>query len=53
MATVFAYKGSSSYSIEEMAVLLGQVVDDCVAQGIPVKRKEEIESLLEEYDGKH
>lgn len=49
MATVFAYRGSSDYSKEEMSVLLGQVVNDCIAQGIPVKRKEDIESLIERW----
>lgn len=50
---VLAYYGTSTYSKDEMARLLGQVVDDCIAQGIPTKKKEEIESLLKEefYNG--
>ena len=47
---VLAYYGTSTYTKEEMQVLLGQVVDDCIDQGIPTKRKEDIEKLLEEYD---
>ena len=46
---VLAYYGTSTYTKEEMAVLLGQVVDDCIAQGIPTKRQEEIESLLKDW----
>ena len=48
---VLAYYGTSTYTKEEMQVLLSQVVDDCIDQGIPTKRKEDIEKLLEEYDG--
>jgi len=47
---VLAYYGTSTYSKEEMTVLLEQVVQDCQEQGIPTKRKEEIESLLEELN---
>jgi hypothetical protein len=46
---VLAYKGTSEYTKEEMSVLLGQVVKDCQDQGIPTKREEEIESLLESW----
>ena len=48
---VLAYYGTSTYTKEEMSVLLDQVVEDCIEQGIPTKRKEEIESLLEEEYG--
>lgn len=44
---VLAYYGTSTYSKEEMARLLDQVVQDCVEQEIPTKRKEDLESLLE------
>lgn len=46
---VLAYYGSSSYNSSEMALLLGDIVDDCVENGIPTKKKEEIESLLKEW----
>lgn len=49
---VLAYRGTSEYSKEEMSVLLDQVVQDCIEQEIPTKKKEEIESLLEEYNEK-
>lgn len=45
---VLAYYGTSTYTKDEMAVLLGQVVDDCIDQGIPTKRKEDIDKLLED-----
>lgn len=45
---VIAYYGTSQYSREEMQVLLSEVVDDCVENGIPTKREEEINKLLEE-----
>lgn len=47
---VLAYYGTSTYSKEEMGVLLEQVVQDCQEQGIPVKKEEEIESLLKELE---
>lgn len=46
---VVAYYGTSVYSKDEMAVLLSQVVDDCIDQGIPTKKKEDLENLLEEW----
>lgn len=47
---VLAYYGTSTYTKDEMSVLLSQVVDDCVAQGIPTKKKEDINKLLEELE---
>lgn len=44
---VLAYRGTSDYTKKEMSVLLSQVVDDCIEQGIPTKRKEDIDSLIE------
>lgn len=44
---VIAYYGTSVYTKEEMAVLLDQVVQDCVELGIPTKPREEIDALLE------
>ena len=46
---VLAYYGSSSYNTNEMEFLLSTIVEDCIEQGIPTKRKEEIESLLKEW----
>lgn len=46
---VIAYYGTSVYNNQEMSVLVDQVVQDCIEQGIPTKPKEEIESLLEEW----
>lgn len=46
---VLAYRGTSDYTKEEMATLLSQVVDDCIEQGIPTRRQEEVESLLKEW----
>jgi hypothetical protein len=46
---VIAYYGSSSYNSAEMALLLSTIVEDCVDQGIPTKRKEDIDSLLKEW----
>lgn len=46
---VLTYYGSSVYDTKEMGVLLDTLVEDCVEQGIPTKRKEEIESLLKEW----
>lgn len=46
---VLAYYGSSSYNTKEMGVLLDTIVEDCIEQGIPTKRKEEIESLLKDW----
>ena len=43
---VLAYYGTSTYTKEEMAVLLDQVVQDCLELGIPTKPKEEINNLL-------
>ncbi len=47
---VHAYYGTSVYSNSEMAMLVDQVVQDCVELGIPTKPKEEIESLLKEWN---
>lgn len=46
---VIAYYGTSVYNNQEMSVLVDQVVQDCIEQGIPTKPKEEIEGLLEEW----
>ena len=46
---ILAYYGSSSYNTEEMSFMLSCIVDDCIENGIPTKKKEEIESLLKEW----
>lgn len=50
---VLAYRGTSDYTKEEMAVILDQVVQDCIVQGIPTRREDEIRKLLEEYNDKN
>jgi len=47
---IFAYYGTSVYTKKQMAVLLDQVVQDCIDQDIPTKPKEEIDSLLEDWE---
>jgi len=47
---IFAYYGTSVYTTKQMAILLDQVVQDCIEQGIPTKPKEEINSLLKEWE---
>ena len=44
---VIAYYGTSVYTKEEMAVLLDQVVQDCIEAKIPTKPQEEINALLD------
>lgn len=46
---VLTYYGSSSYNTKEMSVLLETIVEDCIDNGIPTKREEEVKSLLEEW----
>ena len=48
---VVAYYGTSVYTSDEMAVLLDQVVQDCIEQGIPTKPKEEIDALISKMKG--
>ena len=43
---VIAYYGTSVYTKEELAVLLDQVVQDCIELQIPTKPREEIDTLL-------
>lgn len=47
-----AYYGSSSYNSKQMSRLIDGVVQDCEIYGIETKPKEEIESLLKEWDKK-
>lgn len=48
---VIAYYGTSVYTREEMAVLLDNVIEDCVELKIPTKPKEEIDTLLRKMEG--
>ncbi len=47
-----AYYGSSSFNSKQMTRLIDGVIQDCKAYGIETKPKEEIESLLKEWDKK-
>ena len=46
---VVAYYGTSVYSKDEMSVILSSVVEECIDLGIPTKKKEDINNLLEEW----
>lgn len=43
-----AYYGSSSFNKKQMARLINDLVQDCIALGIPTKSEAEINSLLKE-----
>ena len=44
------YYGSSSFNTKQMSRLINDLVEDCKDVGIETKPKEEIESLLKEWD---
>lgn len=44
------YYGSSSFNSKQMSRLINDLVQDCQTYGIETKPKEEIDSLLEEWD---
>lgn len=46
---LFAYHGSSVYTVEEMSRLIECLLDECSQLGIPVEPDEYIRSLLEEW----
>lgn len=46
---ILAYRGTSAYDKSQMAILLNQVVEDCIAQEIPTKPREDIDSLIESW----
>jgi len=48
---VIAYYGTSSYNQKEMATFINQIVFDCEELGIETKPQEEIQSLLESWNG--
>lgn len=47
-----AYYGSSSFNSKQMSRLIDTLVQDCKSIGIETKPKEEIESLLKEWNNK-
>ena len=49
---IITYYGSSSYNTKEMTRLIDLLVEECKQFGIETKPKEEIESLLKEWDKK-
>lgn len=48
---VHAYYGSSTYDTKEMARLIDCLVSEATALGIETKTEEEVNSLLEEWEG--
>lgn len=51
-ATLIATYGSSDYDKREMAMLIDNIIQDCLSLGIETKSKEEIDSLLESWNGR-
>lgn len=49
---VIVYFGSSTYDTKQMSLLIDNIVQDCKEQGIEVRPAEEIERLLDMWDGK-
>ena len=47
-----AYYGSSTYNTKEMSILIDFLINECNNLEIETKSKEEIESLLKEWEGK-
>ena len=47
--TIQAYYGSSTYNTQEMARLIDFLQDECKRQGIEIRTKEEVESMLREW----
>lgn len=47
---ILAYFGSSTYDTKEMASLIDLIVQECQQLGIETKTKEEIDSLLKQWD---
>ena len=48
---VILYYGSSTYDTAQMSRLINIIVEDCKAQGIETKSKEELDSLLGQWGG--
>jgi hypothetical protein len=49
---VVLYYGSSTYDGSQMSLLVNYILEECRLQGIEVKSKEEIDSLLGQWGGK-
>jgi hypothetical protein len=50
---VFAYYGSSTYTVEEMSRLIESVIQDCMALGIETMPQAELDSLLNSWGKKN
>lgn len=50
---VFAYYGSSTYTVEEMSRLIESVIQDCMALGIETMPQAELDSLLNQWGKKN
>lgn len=46
---VVLYYGSSTYDVSQMSLLVNYILEECRLQGIEVKSKEEINSLLSQW----
>lgn len=49
---VILYYGSSSYTSEQMSRFISMIKEDCIAYGIPTRPQEEIDALLNSWEGK-
>lgn len=49
---VVLYYGSSSYTTEQMSRFISMIRDDCIAYGLPTRPQEEIDALLNSWEGK-
>ena len=50
--TVLAYYGSSDFDTKQMSRLIDNCIQDCKAVGVETRPPEEINSLLEAWDGR-
>lgn len=51
--TIHAYYGSSVYNTAEMSRIIEFLQDECRRQGIEIRPKEEVESMLKEWEKEH
>jgi hypothetical protein len=47
---VVLYYGSSTYDVAQMSRLINNIVEECKAQGIETKSKEEVASMLHQWE---
>ena len=52
VVNVLAYYGSSDFDVSQMARLIDHAVQDCRAMGLETRPREEVESLLAQWDEK-